>query len=206
MKRKRFPLSLCLALALVLCACGGGTPAPTPSAAPVLESTPLTETPRPDRTPTASTPMAPGDTISLDFAKITIGRTDGGKKMTEDGISYVASRENTAFFWLDAILANTSEQDLNLFYMDVRLTFDGTDLYEGSARCFSGGKVQPQAERTIYLYAVVPPARLENWETVTVQFAFNEDFAQYDYQANGGQEQLEYYDYVYEVTLTNEAV
>ena len=88
--------------------------------------------------------------------------------------------------------------------MQCAVIFDDKYTYEGDIRCFSGFQMDPLVENNIYFYAEVPPTILESYQTVTVRFAFNNEFAEYDYEANDYEQTLEGYDNLYEYTYSKD--
>lgn len=208
--KRMLALLLCLSALLGLAACGGDEPAPQDSTTPAAG----TESPAPETEPVEETPEAPaaefldvntGDTITLDFVEITIGDVANGPEMTEGYSSYIPSNESNQFFWLTADLMNTSGNAFPLYNMSVRLTFDDKYNYEGDVRCFTSSDMDPLVQNKIYIYAEVPATLMETYQTVTVQFGFNDEFGDYDYEANNYELALENYDHLYQFTYTKAA-
>lgn len=197
-------LLLCLVMALSLAACGGGgqpannsvppsEPAQTESTPPVEEST----------APAAEfTPVPAGETITLDFMELTIGNVGSGAKLTEGNSSLVTSNESNGYYWLDATLMNTAGQAIPLYNMDVRMVFDDKYTYEGDVRCFTGSDMDPLVQNHIYIYAEIPKTLMDSYQSVTIQFGFNDEFADYDYEQFNYELALENFQNLYEFTYT----
>ena len=202
--KKFLSLLLCLAMALSLAACGGGgqpannsvppsEPAQTESTPPVEEST----------APAAEfTPVPAGETITLDFMELTIGNVGSGAKLTEGNSSLVTSNESNGYYWLDATLMNTAGQAIPLYNMDVRMVFDDKYTYEGDVRCFTGSDMDPLVQNHIYIYAEIPKTLMDSYQSVTIQFGFNDEFADYDYEQFNYELALENFQNLYEFTYT----
>ena len=213
--KRLLALLLCLAALTGLAACGGGEePAPQGGGeTPAVES-PAPETEPAAETPAEETPEAPeaefldvntGDTISLDFVEITMGEAANGPEMSEGYSSYIPSNESNQFFWVTATLMNTSGNAFPLYNMSVRLSFDDKYNYEGDVRCFTAVDMDPLVENKIYIYAEVPSTLIDMYQTATVQFGFNDEFGDYDYEANNYELALENYDHLYQFTYTKPA-
>lgn len=211
--KKLISFILFLSLLLALCACGGTaeqgsappeslepeTSAPAETVEPTLEPTPEPE-PEPE-----FQSVNIGDVIDLDFVEITIGDIGSGEKMTEGNTSYLPANDSNQFFWLQVVLMNKAGQAFQLWgNMPVEIVFDDTYTYEGDVRNFGSFDMAPLVQNNIYLYAEVPPTLLDSYQTVTIRFGFNDEFAEYDWVANNYEKSLENYDNLYEFTYSKD--
>ena len=107
--------------------------------------------------------------------------------------------ENNEHFWLAGTLTNTGTETLSGFSIDAMVTivFDDTYTYEGEFLMMDD--IGPFAAADVYFWADVPPAMLENYGTVKVQFAYNDGFAEYDWAANDYEKTLDGYDHICEM-------
>lgn len=201
--KKFLSLLLCLVMVLALAACGGGGQSANDSVPPTdpgTESTPPVEE---SAAPTAEfTPVSAGETITLDFMELTIGSVGSGEKMTEGNTSLVSSNESNGYYWLDATLMNTAGEAFSLYTMNVRMVFDDKYTYEGDVRCFTAADMDPLVQNHIYIYAEVPKTLLDSYQNVTIQFGFNDNFADYDYEQFNYELALENFQHLYEFTYT----
>lgn len=134
------------------------------------------------------TPVAAGDVLTLDFAKITVGTPTYAQEIREGGsISYTrpAQTQGNVIYWLPLTLQNTTGSGYKLsgWRTKAELVFDGTYTYEGKMENLYGGSAKtmdPLVDNNIYVYAEVPQSLAESAQSVTIRFGFNEGFAEYD--------------------------
>ena len=148
----------------------------------------------------AATQLALGGTASLEgvTADLAITEFQHGETLGS-GISVSSHNENNEYFWLAGTLTNTGTETLSGFSIDAMVTivFDDTYTYEGEFLMMDD--IGPFAAADVYFWADVPPAMLENYGTVKVQFAYNDGFAEYDWAANDYERTLDGYDHVCEM-------
>ena len=189
-------LLLSAALIWALTACGGTGNAPAnvsgdgePESADVPDNSGnATESDRPDD---ATENVSSGDTessvlgfqsvrfgekIALDFVEITPTEVNFGEKMYVSESHSYSPLEGNYYFWLSCKLTNLMGDSFSLTKIKVKLTFDGKYNYEGQALA-NVYDMAPLADNTIFICGQVPPAILERYQTVTFQFAFNDNFA-----------------------------
>lgn len=134
------------------------------------------------------TPVAEGDTLTLDFAEIVIGAPTYAAEIREGGsVSYVhpAQTEGNVIYWLPITLKNTTGNGYQLsgWRTMAELVFDGTYTYEGRMENLYGGSAKsmdPLVENHIYIYAEIPQSLAESCQSVSIRFGFNEGFGEYD--------------------------
>lgn len=202
--KKFAALLLALAMVLALAACGGepaenDPPAPeaeTPSAAPETEPA---ETP--EETPIAPaepefTQYSVGETVQLEGAPVEITTTGFVQDLDylHGNYSFFDHNGGDYYFWLAGTITNTGTETIEEMYMSsatkVSIIFDDTYTYNG--RFWMNTDVGPMSTTDICLWADVPPAMLENYESITVRFAYMEGFS---HENNPSSDDFEAYDY-----------
>ena len=147
-------------------------------------------------------PVKTGDVISLDFVEISVGGVKYADKLSEKSnhvtYSYTPSNEDNVIFWLGVTLKNVSSTGYQLAFRSmVNVIFDDKYTYKGEMRNLVGGSgmsMDPLVENNIYICAEVPRSIAEEYESVAVQFGFNENFE----QVNSFNDTVETLDYQYE--------
>lgn len=221
--KKLLALILAAALALSLAACGdsGETQTETPSTS-IPESivpTENTETEQPsDNVPPAETPsedVEPSPTPEEEFVAVTIGET-----ITLEGVdvelttaefqsnpdklggymSFSTHNDSNEYFWLSGKMTNVGTETISSRNdVMVNIIFDDTYTYEGNLEVRDD--MGPFAESEVWFWADVPPAMLERYETVKVRFAYNDGFADYDWEAADYERTFAGFDHQYEFVL-----
>jgi hypothetical protein len=133
------------------------------------------------------TQVAIGETITLNGVdvELTTGEFLSGDKLG-DGISVSTHSDSNKYFWLSGKIVNVGTEPLPGFISDtyVNIIFDDQYTYEGEFMIRNMDGLGPFAESEVYFWADVPPAMLDRYETVKVQFSYNDGFAEYDWQTN----------------------
>ena len=100
--------------------------------------------------------------------------------------------ENNRLFWLSIAMTNLMGESFSEGSgIRAKLIFDGKYTYDG--RAYSATRMAPLVQNTVFIYSEVPLVILERYQTVTFQFAFNDNFV-------ATRAQLESGDYRYELT------
>ena len=138
-----------------------------------------------------------GEKVTLDFVEFTTDDFGHGENI-KDGRTTMSFPIDSGCeaFWLHGTLTNTSGSAFDLYNGYVKIIFDDTYEYEGTVRN-PGGDAAPLADTSFYLCASVPPKAFENAQKIVVQFAFNENFGEYD--GDWSSRSPASYDYAYEL-------
>ena len=152
--RKTLSAILAVLLAALLCACGSkpveNTSSPEPTATAEATATPeVTATPLPTATPTAEptpepTPTIPqlqlGDTIDLDFLKMTIDNISIEDEIypfdTSGAYLYISDVDGSQYVCLRGVITNLSSSDLDSRYFMSKVTIN--DKYSYNAELCIG--------------------------------------------------------------------
>lgn len=196
--KKRIALLLALALLLGLTACGSTKEDTEPTEEP--EQTVQTETEQSEEPAEAETPEEPAEPEAPEFTQVTIGDTVtlagvdleltttgflSGDQL-EEGLSISSHDPNSKYFWLEGTVINVGTETLDTLGLEcaVTIVFDDTYSYDGDLMIRNMDGLGPFAESKVFFWADVPPAMLERYQTVKVQFGYNDGFGDYDWQAN----------------------
>lgn len=129
------------------------------------------------------TKASQGETITLDWGEFTIGNFGHGDYLeNKDGVKYNPSNDN-AYIWLPIEFKNLSKDPIELtgWWMMGKFVINGEYNYEGDATQIDGAwTIQPLETRTLYVRAEVPKDVANSYETIAAQFAFNDNFHDYD--------------------------
>ena len=198
--KKSIILLLTVVLCLALWACGGNeddTQANNPSNEPAQEETTEAESKEPEYISAKC-----GEIIKLNFAEIKLEEVQSGEKITEGYSSYLPSNENNHYFWIKANFKNIAGESYSVGWNSmVKITFDDKYTYDGSVLTLGSSEMAPLVDNNIYITAEVPPSLIESYKTAVVRFAFNDCFAEYNYEANNYEETLDGYDFCYEIKI-----
>lgn len=197
--KKQIALLLALMTALSLTACGSKTDDTETAKDPAEETTTQTpETPEEPEEPEvpeepeeletpAFTQVNIGDTVALNGVDLELTTTQflSGDKLG-DGISVSTHSDSNQYFWLEGTIVNVGTETLNTLGLEsaVSIVFDDTYTYTGELLIRNMDGLGPFAESPVYLWADVPPAMLEKYQTVKVQLGYNDGFGDYDWTAN----------------------
>ena len=197
--KKQIALLLALMTALSLTACGSKTNDTETAKDPAEETTTQTpETPEePEEPEVPEEPEEPetpaftqvniGDTVALNGVDLELTTTQflSGDKLG-DGISVSTHSDSNQYFWLEGTIVNVGTETLNTLGLEsaVSIVFDDTYTYTGELLIRNMDGLGPFAESPVYLWADVPPAMLEKYQTVKVQLGYNDGFGDYDWTAN----------------------
>lgn len=209
---KILSLLLTAALVLSLAACGGGSgsedSAPPADAGTTQagDEVPAEEAPGEDeeQPPEAVfTTVTVGETVTLDGVDIelTTGEFSSDADKLGGNISVSTHSDSNKYFWLSGTMTNVGTETVSSWGIDsmVSIIFDDTYTYEGSITLRDD--MGPFAESEVLFWADVPPAMLDRYETVKVQFAYNDGFAEYDWEAANYEKTMGGYDHQYEFVL-----
>ena len=195
--KKFAALLLALAMVFALAACGG-EPAENDPPAPEAETPSAAPEPTPDPTPAEPefVQVAIGETVQLESldAELTPNGFSRAQDKLDGYLHHYGHNENNYYFWLSCTMTNTGTSPLeepsitNVF--KVQFVFDDTYTYDG--RFTMRDDIGPMATTTAYFWADIPPAMLEQYQTLTIYFGYVEgfnsddtpsgdDFAEYDY-------------------------
>lgn len=203
--KKLIAMILAVVLCLALCSCGAANesstekpqeeqPATAPetkeetAAAPVTEpANTIEKTEKPEKTAEFKT-VNFNDTITLDFVEIKLGTIGNGEKIVEDEDEFISrsmsvSNSNNAFFWLGANLKNLNGKAISIYNSKVRLIFDDKYTYDGSIMSLGSWEVNPVESVKVYIGAEVSKELLNQYQKVTIQFGFDENFEMFDYNS-----------------------
>lgn len=217
--KKLLSLALAAALALSLTACGGGAKSSdasdkssgandgSASSSQSGSSAGAAGSGSFDPSGSGSEPAEPepqfisaalGEPVSLGFVDFTMTDFGHGEKIVEGNSTLSwGLASGTEGFWLHGTLTNNTGEAVRLYQCTyVKITFDDTYSYEGTVNMMGGSEAAPLADCSVYLTADVPPKAFENAQKIAVQFAFNENFAEFDYTS--GEKTAEAFDYAYE--------
>lgn len=209
--KKTLSLFLALLMALTLVGCGGNNNS-APSANPIPSQEP---TPSPEPTPTPEPSLEPenefttatiGETVTLEGAdvELTTGKFASGDKLGGN-ISVSSHSESNKYFWLSGTMTNVGTETIaSSWGIDsiVNIIFDDKYTYEGSLHVRND--MGPFGESEVLFWADVPPAMLERYQAVKVQFAYNDGFADYDWPGNNYEKKMDGYDHQYELVQGSE--
>lgn len=206
--KKFAALLLALAMVFALAACGGepaenDPPAPeaeTPSSAPETEPA---ETPEPTPDPTPAGPefvqVAIGETVQLESldAELTPNGFNSAQDKLDGFMTHSDHNENNYYFWLYCTMTNTGTSPLErptiLNVLKVQFVFDDTYTYDGHFEMRDD--IGPMSTTTAYFWADIPPAMLEQYQTLSIYFGYVEGFSTEDYPYT---DDFADYDYLYE--------
>ena len=171
---------LLTALTVCLSACGATSSEPADADTEAIST---------DETEVQETPVAEdtyqnvnfGDTISLDFAEITIEGLDYGLGIhEEEGNSSFSFNGDAPMCWLKGTIKNlyTDYIDPRASNSYVKMIFDGKYNYTGSiyARSSSFDGLAALETNSVYIYTDVSEEILNTFTTVKVIFGFTENF------------------------------
>lgn len=126
-----------------------------------------------------------GETIELDFATLTIGEIQTGDIRVGSGVTYVVSAdaEGNTLYWLPVDVKNLNGEEFKITgnYNYCKFIFDNKYTYTGRFVNVEGGNakaISPLETRTVYMHAEIPNEVIDSYQTVEIQFAFNEDFSE----------------------------
>lgn len=126
-----------------------------------------------------------GETIELDFATLTIGEIQTGDIRVGSGVTFVvsANSEGNTLYWIPVDVKNLNGEEFKITgnYNYCKFIFDDKYTYTGSFVNVEGGNakaISPLETRTVYMHAEIPNEVLDTYQTVEVQFAFDEDFSE----------------------------
>ena len=195
--KKFAALLLALAMVLALAACGG-EPAENDPPAPEAETPSAAPEPTPDPTPAGPefVQVAIGETVQLESldAELTPNGFNKAQDKLDGYLHHYGHNENNYYFWLSCTMTNTGTAPLKapstVSYIKVQFVFDDTYTYDGYFEMRDD--IGPMATTTAYFWADIPPAMLEQYQTLTIYFGYVEgfnsddtpsgdDFADYDY-------------------------
>lgn len=210
--KKLLSLALAAALALSLTACSGGgeksggddkssgnnSSLVGSSSSEGSQSKPVEE-PDTSKAGPAFITASIGETVTLEGVDVELstGEFTSGDKLGGN-ISVSTHSDSNQYFWLTGTMTNVGAETISSFSVDsiVNIVFDDTYTYSGDIHVRND--MGPFAESEVLFWADVPPAMLERYETVKVQFAYNDGFADYDWSTHSGERTLEGYDHQYE--------
>lgn len=193
--RKTLSAILAVLLAALLCACGNKTVENTSSPEPTATAE-ATATPSPTATPTAEptpepTPTIPqlqlGDTIDLDFLKMTIDNISIEDEIypsdTSGAYMYISDVDGSQYVCLRGVITNLSSSDLDSQYFMSKVIINDEYSYNAelcigsSPNAVSDYALEPLGSANYYLYASVPDTAVNIMEKGTISLAFNDGFA-----------------------------
>lgn len=209
--KKRFALVLAAALALSLTACGGNPNPTTSGSNPGSSSVSSSSNGSSESIPDASqeptqgpkkefTVASIGETVTLEGVDIEL-TTSGFQSDAEKlggNISVSTHSDSNKYFWLSGTMTNVGKETVSSWSVDcmVNIIFDDEYTYEGSLNVRDD--MGPFAESEVLFWADVPPAMLDRYKTVKVQFAYNDGFEDYNWEAASFEKNMDGYDHKYE--------
>lgn len=198
--KKTLSAILAVLLAALLCACGSKTvektSSPEPTATAEVTATPSptatpTAEPTPEPTPTPTTPQLQlGDTIDLDFLKMTIDNISIEDEIypsdTSGAYMYIPDVDGSQYVCLRGVITNLSSSDLDSRYFMSKVIINDEYSYNAelcigsSPNAVSDYALEPLGSAHYYLYASVPDTAVNIMEKGTISLAFNDGFARSD--------------------------
>ena len=212
--KKLLALMLAAAMSLSLAACGGNNgPAAGGSSSGSSDGSSSSESSvssagssqdssqEPSQEPGKEfTTAAIGEKITLEGVDIelTTGEFQSDAEKLGGNISVSTHSDSNKYFWLSGTMTNVGKETISSWGVDcmVNIVFDDDYIYEGSLNVRSD--MGPFAESEVLFWADVPPAMLDRYETVKVQFAYNDGFAEYNWEAANYEKNMDGYDHKYE--------
>lgn len=199
MKKKLFVILMCVSMVFAFCACGDSSSSEDSTTDETTAAATEAEATDDDSEATEGfTKAKQGETIKLDWGEFTIGSFNHGDYLeNKSGVKYNPSNDN-AYVWLPIEFKNTSSDpiELNGWWMMGQFIINGEYNYEGDGTQIDGDwTIQPLETRTLYVRAEVPKDVANSYESITAQFAFNDEFHDYD----TFDDEITDLDYVYEV-------
>lgn len=178
MKKKILALIMCLCMAFVFTACGSDSATEETKAEATAEAT------NSDAEATEGfTKTSQGEKLTFDWGEFTVGNFGHGECLvSKSDVKYKPSNDNY-YVWLPLEFKNTSTDPIELdgWWMLCNFVMNDEYNYEGDAKQIDGDwTIQPLETRTLYVTAEVPKEVAESYETITAQFAFNDEFHDYD--------------------------
>ena len=196
--KKTLSAILAVLLAALLCACVSKTVENTSSPEPTATAE-ATATPSPTATPTAeptpeATPTIPqlqlGDTIDLDFLKMTIDNISIEDEIypfdTSGAYLYISDVDGSQYVCLCGVITNLSSSDLDSRYFMSKVTINDEYSYDAelcigsNPNAITDYALEPLGSAHYYLYASVPDTAVNIMEKGTISLAFNDGFARSD--------------------------
>lgn len=209
--KKLLSLTLAAALTLSLAACGGNPEPAANGSNPGSSSGSSVSTGSSESTPDASqepaqepekefTVAAIGETVTLEGVDIELTTSEFQSDAEKLGgnISVSTHSDSNKYFWLLGTMTNVGKETISSWSVDcmVNIIFDDDYTYEGSLNIRDD--MGPFAESEVLFWADVPPAMLDRYKTVKVQFAYNNGFADYNWEAANYEKNMDGYDHKYE--------
>lgn len=209
--KKLLSLTLAAAMALSLAACGGNPEPAANGSNPGSSSGSSVSTGSSESTPDASqepaqepekefTVAAIGETVTLEGVDIELTTSEFQSDAEKLGgnISVSTHSDSNKYFWLLGTMTNVGKETISSWSVDcmVNIIFDDEYTYEGSLNIRDD--MGPFAESEVLFWADVPPAMLDRYKTVKVQFAYNNGFADYNWEAANYEKNMDGYDHKYE--------
>lgn len=209
--KKLLSLALAAAMALSLAACGGNPEPAANGSNPGSSSGSSVPTGSSESTPDASqepaqepekefTVAAIGETVTLEGVDIELTTSEFQSDAEKLGgnISVSTHSDSNKYFWLLGTMTNVGKETISSWSVDcmVNIIFDDEYTYEGSLNIRDD--MGPFAESEVLFWADVPPAMLDRYKTVKVQFAYNNGFADYNWEAANYEKNMDGYDHKYE--------
>lgn len=146
-----------------------------------------------------------GDKITLDFVEFTVDSaswSDELKPTDTNGVySYMPDEENESYFWLCGTMKNISGNAYSVEDLVSEIVFDNKYTYTAHLAADDGGNdfygdyVNPLCSVKYYIYISAPDEIKEIYNTTTVKFGFEKNFAGSYY------DDFEDCDYLYTITL-----
>lgn len=209
--KKLLSLTLAAAMVLSLAACGGNPEPAANGSNPGSSSGSSVSTGSSESTPDASqepaqepekefTVAAIGETVTLEGVDIELTTSEFQSDAEKLGgnISVSTHSDSNKYFWLLGTMTNVGKETISSWSVDcmVNIIFDDDYTYEGSLNIRDD--MGPFAESEVLFWADVPPAMLDRYKTVKVQFAYNNGFADYNWEAANYEKNMDGYDHKYE--------
>ncbi len=175
--------TLAIASLCALTACGGG------SADSTVTSTVSQPTAVPTAVPTAAEAVAVGNTITVDFAEITVAEAaianDIKTKIKTGNVTYTSgpdASDTTEFVYLRGTIKNTSTSQIDDDYIKGNVVINGYTYDIDSVNIIdskgsSAFSLDPLVTYTYTLYAEVPNELATAPQSCVVNFGFDENFA-----------------------------
>lgn len=155
-----------------------------------------------------------GGSVTTDFTTITLEEVGCGEEI-KFGNTVLPKPDNGDYYiWIKGTLTNNTANALGesgKAYLDksiisIDFVFDGENKVNASLLTSSPYIIEPSAQNTVHMFTHVPKETLQSFKTLTVHFAFNDQFAANENYEQGLETFSCRYELVYENTMDVDAI
>ncbi len=159
------------------------------------------------------TQIAAGDTISLDFAEMTIEecgiKDDIRTSIKTDNSTYISGPqavEGSKFIYMRGKIKSLSKEEISNINIEGNAVIDGYSYNIGSINIIktNGQSTYSLAPLTLYtytIYAQIPDELANNHQSAVLNIGFNDQFASDNQITLGEEKELSDYQYAYTLTV-----